>query len=97
MKRNTPGRGFCGWGIARRLIGEAADLILVNSCTVTAESEAKSRKIIRRLAKKNPLRRDYRDGLLCHAGAGRSGVVARRGEVIRDKRELPRLLARRGL
>ena len=29
-------------------------MILVNSCTVTAESEAKSRKIIRRLAKTNP-------------------------------------------
>ena len=33
---------------------EPIDLILVNTCTVTAESEAKSRKIIRRLAKKHP-------------------------------------------
>ncbi|GHT45578.1 tRNA (N(6)-L-threonylcarbamoyladenosine(37)-C(2))- methylthiotransferase MtaB [Planctomycetales bacterium] len=31
-----------------------ADLVVVNTCTVTAESDAKSRKVIRRLIKENP-------------------------------------------
>ena len=34
--------------------GESADLVIVNTCTVTAESDQKSRKLIRRLAKLNP-------------------------------------------
>ena len=31
-----------------------ADLVIVNTCTVTAESEAKSRKVIRKLVNENP-------------------------------------------
>ena len=34
--------------------GESADLVIINTCTVTAESDQKSRKLIRRLAKLNP-------------------------------------------
>ena len=34
--------------------GGVADLVIVNTCTVTAESEAKSRKIIRKLIRENP-------------------------------------------
>lgn len=34
--------------------GEAADLCVVNTCTVTAEADAKSRQTIRRLAHANP-------------------------------------------
>ncbi|MDR0520340.1 MAG: tRNA (N(6)-L-threonylcarbamoyladenosine(37)-C(2))-methylthiotransferase MtaB [Planctomycetaceae bacterium] len=34
--------------------GMSADLVIVNTCTVTAESDAKSRKIIRKLIKENP-------------------------------------------
>ncbi|GHT12668.1 tRNA (N(6)-L-threonylcarbamoyladenosine(37)-C(2))-methylthiotransferase MtaB [Planctomycetales bacterium] len=33
---------------------DVADLVIVNTCTVTAESDAKSRKIIRKLVKENP-------------------------------------------
>ena len=33
---------------------EQADLCVVNTCTVTAESDLKSRKAIRRLARENP-------------------------------------------
>ena len=33
---------------------EQADLCVVNTCTVTAEGDAKSRQAIRRLAKENP-------------------------------------------
>jgi threonylcarbamoyladenosine tRNA methylthiotransferase MtaB len=34
--------------------GEAADLCVVNTCTVTAEADAKGRQLIRRLAQANP-------------------------------------------
>src|SRR5882757_6990807 len=34
--------------------GEAADLCVVNTCTVTAEGDAKSRQTIRQMAKRNP-------------------------------------------
>ncbi len=76
---------------------EQADLILVNSCTVTAESEAKSRKIIRRLAKKNPWAEIVVMG--CYAAHAPDDVASLPGvsEVIGDKRELPDFLARRGL
>ena len=33
---------------------DIADLVVVNTCTVTAESEAKSRKLVRKLANENP-------------------------------------------
>ena len=33
---------------------EEADLCVVNTCTVTAEGDAKSRKVVRRLARQNP-------------------------------------------
>ena len=34
--------------------GEAAELCIVNTCTVTHEGDAKSRQTIRQLAKRNP-------------------------------------------
>src|SRR5437660_228888 len=34
--------------------GEAADLCVVNTCTVTAEGDAKSRQLVRRLHQANP-------------------------------------------
>ena len=33
---------------------EAADLCIVNTCTVTSEGDSKSRKVIRQLARDNP-------------------------------------------
>ena len=41
-------------GIEPSAPGEPADLILVNTCAVTAESERKSRQMIRRLREENP-------------------------------------------
>jgi threonylcarbamoyladenosine tRNA methylthiotransferase MtaB len=89
--------GFLRLGYHEAINGEPADLILVNSCTVTAESEAKSRKIIRRLAKKYPRAEIIVMG--CYAtrspdeAASLPGVV----EVVKHKHELPDLLARHGL
>ena len=42
-------RGFC-----RRSFEEVSDVYVINTCTVTAESDAKSRKFIRRAVKTNP-------------------------------------------
>lgn len=89
--------GFRRLGYRDAINGEPADLILINSCTVTAESEAKTRKIIRRLAKKNPRAEIIVMG--CYATRASDEVAALPGvsEVIEDKRELPDLLVRRGL
>ena len=89
--------GFLRLGYREAVNGEAADLILVNSCTVTAESEAKSRKIIRRLAKKNPRAEIIVMGCYAAQALDDAASLPGVGEVIRDKRELPDLLARRGL
>ena len=41
-------------GMQEVSFGEAADAYIINTCTVTAESDAKSRKYIRRALRKNP-------------------------------------------
>ena len=41
-------------GYREAVSGEAADLCLVNTCTVTHEADAKGRQLIRRLAQSNP-------------------------------------------
>jgi threonylcarbamoyladenosine tRNA methylthiotransferase MtaB len=78
-------------------INTPLDLILINTCTVTAESEAKSRKIIRRLAKQHP----EAEIIVLGCYAARAGEEAAKlpgvSEVISDKRDLPDLLKRRGL
>jgi threonylcarbamoyladenosine tRNA methylthiotransferase MtaB len=73
------------------------DLIVVNTCTVTAESEAKGRKLIRRLAKRYP----QAEIVVLGCYAARAGEEAAKlpgvSEVIGDKRDLPELLKRKGL
>ncbi len=77
--------------------GEAADLCVVNTCTVTAEGDRKSRKTIRRLAKENPDAQIIVMG--CYATRSPDEAAALPGvvEVVTDKRELPQLLRRLGL
>ena len=41
-------------GYERREFSQIADIYIINTCTVTAESDAKSRKMIRRAKKQNP-------------------------------------------
>jgi threonylcarbamoyladenosine tRNA methylthiotransferase MtaB len=89
--------GFLRLGYREAVGGEAADLILVNSCTVTAESEAKTRKIIRRLAKINPRAEIIVMGCFATRAPDEAASLPRVSEVIQDKRELPDLLTRRGL
>ena len=82
----------------RDVVGdEPADLCVVNTCTVTHEGDAKSRQIIRRLARRNPGARIVVMG--CYATRAPEEVAALPGvsEVITDKRELPDLLGRFGI
>ncbi len=77
--------------------GELAELCIVNTCTVTATAEAKSRKAIRHLARTNPHAEIIVMG--CYATRAAEAVAAMPGvvEVITDKRQLPDLLARLGV
>ena len=56
-----------------------ADVVIVNTCSVTATADQGARQTIRRIARENPAARDRRDRLLRHAPAGRSrGAAGRR-------------------
>ena len=77
--------------------GEVADLCVVNTCTVTAEGDSKSRQIVRQLARRNPGTRIVVMG--CYATRAPAEIAALPGvvEVVTDKRELPDLLGRFGV
>jgi threonylcarbamoyladenosine tRNA methylthiotransferase MtaB len=77
--------------------GEAADLCVVNTCTVTGTGDAKSRQVIRQLARQNPGTRTLVMG--CYATRDPQTVSRLPGvfEVVRDKRELGDVLARQGI
>lgn len=76
---------------------ETADLCVVNTCTVTAEGDSKSRKAIRQLARRNPGTRTLVMG--CYATRDPEAVSRLPGvfEVVTDKRELPDVLSREGV
>jgi threonylcarbamoyladenosine tRNA methylthiotransferase MtaB len=90
-------QGFERLGYRTATHGEPVDLCIVNSCTVTAESEAKSRKIIRRLAKKHPAAEIIVMGCYAARNADEAASLPGVVEVIADKRDLPNWLRRRGL
>ncbi len=89
------GLASIGWSDAAE--GEAADLCVVNTCTVTAEGDSKSRQVIRRMARENPSAKLVVMG--CYATRAPEEVKALPGvtEVLTDKRELPDLLGRFGV
>jgi threonylcarbamoyladenosine tRNA methylthiotransferase MtaB len=76
---------------------EAADLCVVNTCTVTGTGDSKSRQVIRQLARQNPGTRTLVMG--CYATRDPQAVSRLPGvfEVVRDKRELGDVLARQGV
>ncbi|HXT57131.1 MAG TPA: tRNA (N(6)-L-threonylcarbamoyladenosine(37)-C(2))-methylthiotransferase MtaB [Pirellulales bacterium] len=84
-------------GFREAAAGETADLCIVNTCTVTAEGDAKSRQTIRQLAARNPGTRIVVMG--CYATRAPEDVAQLPGvvEVVTDKRELPDLLGRFGV
>lgn len=76
---------------------EAADLCVVNTCTVTAEADAHGRQLIRRLARENPGTRTVVMG--CYATRDPQALAKLPGvfEVVKDKRELPDVFDRLGV
>jgi threonylcarbamoyladenosine tRNA methylthiotransferase MtaB len=77
--------------------GESADVCIVNTCTVTAEGDAKSRQVVRRMHRQNPNARIVVMG--CYATRAEEEVSQLPGvtEVVTDKRELPDLMSRFGV
>ena len=90
-------QALVGSGYRDALDGDAADLCIVNTCTVTAEGDAKSRQVVRRLARENPAARIVVMG--CYATRAPDELRQLPGvtEVVTDKRELPDLLGRAGV
>ncbi len=76
---------------------ETADVCIVNTCTVTAEGDSKSRQVVRRLNRQNPDARIVVMG--CYATRAPDEVARLPGvvEVVTDKRELPDLMSRFGV
>src|SRR5438874_5895191 len=89
--------GLLGIGYQDADEADAAELCIVNTCTVTSEGDAKSRQAIRRLARKNPGAKIVVMG--CYATRAPEEVAALPGvsQVVTDKRELPDLLGRFGV
>lgn len=76
---------------------EAAELCVVNTCTVTNTGDSKSRQIIRQLSRKNPGTRTVVMG--CYATRDPNAVsdLPNVVEVVSDKRELPDVFDRLGM
>ena len=76
---------------------EDVDLVIVNTCSVTAESDAKSRKIIAKFAKTHSNAEIVVAG--CYAASDPQGArkLPRVSEIVPDKRDLPEFFRRRGL
>ena len=74
-----------------------ADLVIVNTCTVTAESEAKSRKAIRKLISENPGANVVVMG--CAAAQHPDSMLQIGGvsQIITDKEQIPGFLRQLGL
>jgi threonylcarbamoyladenosine tRNA methylthiotransferase MtaB len=90
-------QGLLGIGYEDAVDREAADLCIVNTCTVTAEGDSKSRQTIRRLARDNPASKIVVMG--CYATRAPEEVASLPNvtQVVTDKRELPDLLGRFGV
>ncbi len=76
---------------------ESADLCIVNTCTVTAEGDSKSRQVIRQLARRNPGTRIVVMGCYATRAPEEVATLPAVAEVITDKRELPDWLSRWGV
>ena len=84
-------------GYREAVAGEAADLCVVNTCTVTNSGDSKSRQVIRQLSRKNPGTRTLVMG--CYATRDPAAIAELPSvvEIITDKRELPDVLERHGI
>ena len=76
---------------------EIADLVIVNTCTVTAQSDLKSRKAVRKLAKENPGAEVVVMGCLATRDSLKLAEIPGVSEIITDKREINAFLKSRGV
>jgi threonylcarbamoyladenosine tRNA methylthiotransferase MtaB len=78
--------------------GEAADICVINTCTVTARTDAESRRLIRRALRENPAARIVVTG--CYAQIAAEEISSMPGVALiignTEKRELPQLLRNLG-
>ena len=89
--------GLLQLGYQQASDGQAAELCIVNTCTITSEGDAKSRQAIRRLARENPDSRIVVMGCYATRAPEEVAELPNVAEVVTDKRELPDLLGRFGL
>jgi threonylcarbamoyladenosine tRNA methylthiotransferase MtaB len=89
--------GLLGIGYEDAVEEEAADLCIVNTCTVTNEGDSKSRQTIRRLARRNPGAKIVVMGCYATRAPEEVARLPNVTEVVTDKRELPDLLGRFGV
>ncbi|MEX2176257.1 MAG: tRNA (N(6)-L-threonylcarbamoyladenosine(37)-C(2))-methylthiotransferase MtaB [Pirellulaceae bacterium] len=89
--------GFARIGYTDAAEGEAADLCVVNTCTVTSEGDSKSRHAIRKLARENPQSRIVVMGCYATRAPEEIAQLPNVVEVLTDKREIPDLLGRFGV
>jgi threonylcarbamoyladenosine tRNA methylthiotransferase MtaB len=89
--------GLLGIGYEDAPGDEAAELCIVNTCTVTAEGDAKSRQAIRRMARRNPGAKIVVMGCYATRAPGEVAALPGVSQVVTDKRELPDLLGRFGV
>ena len=89
--------GLLGIGYEDASAEDAADLCIVNTCTVTNEGDSKSRQVIRRLARDNPASKIVVMGCYATRAPGDVSNLPQVTEVVTDKRELPDLLGRFGV
>lgn len=90
-------QGLAQLGYRETCGDEPADLCVVNTCTVTAEAEARGRKLIRLLARKHPQARIVVMGCAAARAPEETASLAGVAEVLPDKRQLPDWLRRQGL
>jgi len=77
--------------------GEAADLCVVNTCTVTSTGDSKGRQLIRQLSRNNPGTRTLVMGCYATRDPETISQLPSVFEVVTDKRELPDVLGRLGV
>lgn len=85
-----------GWTEAERDDPASADLVIVNSCSVTAESDAKSRKMISGAASESPNAEIIVMGCFASSNPQKAASYPHVSEVLTDKRLLADFLRRRG-
>lgn len=84
-------------GYREALADEAADLCVVNTCTVTAEADSKARQSIRQLARRNPGTKTVVFGCYAAHAAAELERLPNVVAVVAENRELPDVFQRFGV